>query len=124
MLYTKDHEWIKIEGTTGVVGISDYAQEHLGDVTFVELPSIGKILKKGEVFASVESVKAVSDIYAPVSGKVIEINEGLEAAPELINQSAEEKAWMIKLEITNATETSDLMDLTNYKKYIEESHAK
>ncbi|MFA5878761.1 MAG: glycine cleavage system protein GcvH [Candidatus Margulisiibacteriota bacterium] len=119
MLYTKDHEWIKIEKNIGIVGISDYAAEHLGDVTFVELPTIGKIVKKGDVFASVESVKAVSDIYAPVSGKIIEVNIALENQPELINESSENAAWMIKLEISSPDEANSLMDSLNYKTYLE-----
>ena len=119
MHYTKDHEWVKTHGNIATIGISDYAQEHLGDITYVDLPQVGKSFKAHDVIASVESVKAVSDIYAPVSGKVIEINEDLNSTPEVINESAEEKAWLAKLEMSNPNEVNELMNFDTYVRYIE-----
>jgi len=120
LLYTKEHEWIKIEGNLGTIGISDYAQSSLGDVTFVELPKIGNEIKQFEPFASVESVKAVSDIYAPMSGKIIKINEKLSTSPELINQSPYEKGWIAVIEISDEKEKENLMPYSEYKKYLDE----
>ena len=120
LLYTKEHEWIKIEGNLGTIGVSDYAQSSLGDVTFVELPKIGNEIKQFEPFASVESVKAVSDIYAPMSGKIIKINEKLSTSPELINQSPYEKGWIAVIEIFDEKEKENLMPYSEYKKYLDE----
>ena len=120
LLYTKEHEWIKIEGNLGTIGVSDYAQSSLGDVTFVELPKIGNEIKQFEPFASVESVKAVSDIYAPMSGKIIKINEKLSTSPELINQSPYEKGWIAVIEISDEKEKENLMPYSEYKKYLDE----
>lgn len=119
LLYTKEHEWIRIEDNLGIIGITDYAQDALGDVTFVELPKIGDGIRQFEVFASVESVKAVSDVYAPVSGKIIKINEGLLESPELINQSPYGEGWMVVLETYNEKEKKDLMSASEYRKYLE-----
>lgn len=119
LLYTKEHEWIRIEDNLGTIGITDYAQDALGDVTFVELPKIGDSIRQFEAFASVESVKAVSDVYAPVSGKIIKINEGLLKLPELINQSPYREGWMVVIEIADEKEKEDLMSASEYRKYLE-----
>jgi len=119
LLYTKDHEWVKIEGNLGTIGITDYAQSALGDVTFVELPQVGDELKQFEPFASVESVKAVSDIYAPMSGKVIKLNEQLSTSPELLNQSPYEEGWLVVIEISDEKEKENLMSAAEYKQYLE-----
>ncbi len=117
--YTKEHEWIKTSGNTGLVGITDHAQESLGDIVFVELPKVGAQLQAGSSFGTVESVKAVSELYAPASGKVIEINEGLNQSPEDINKDAQ-AAWMIKLELSNPKEVDALLSADDYEKYIAE----
>ena len=117
--YTKEHEWIKISGNTGLVGITDHAQESLGDIVFVELPKVGAQLQAGKSFGTVESVKAVSELYAPASGKVIEINESLNQSPETINKDAQ-GAWMIKLELSNPKEADALLSAEQYEKYIAE----
>jgi glycine cleavage system H protein len=116
--YSKDHEWVKIDGAMGTIGITDYAQHELGDVVFVELPKVGTRLKKGESFGSVESVKAVSDIFAPVSGEVTEINPALSDAPEKINQDPHGAAWLIRLKLADPQEASSLMDVKAYEAYI------
>ena len=113
--YTKDHEWILVEGTTGTVGITDHAQGELGDVVFVELPAAGKTVKKGESFGTIEAVKAVSDLYAPVGGQILEANGELAASPELVNKDPYGKGWMVKIRIANPGELKDLMDATAYK---------
>ncbi|HDP77288.1 MAG TPA: glycine cleavage system protein GcvH [Mesotoga infera] len=118
--YAATHEWVSVEGKTATVGISDHAQDHLGDIVYVDLPEVGKSLKKGEVFCTIESVKAASDIYAPVSGKVIEINEELDSSPEKINDDAEGAGWIVKIEMSNESELDSLMDLEAYKKHCEE----
>jgi len=112
--YTSDHEYLRVEGTTGIVGITAYAQEQLGDIVFVELPEIGKTLNKGEEAAVVESVKAASEIYAPVSGKVIAVNEALAGEPGLINSAPEAEGWIFKLEIGDAGQIDDLLDDAAY----------
>src|ERR1041385_7669508 len=117
--YTKEHERIQIKGNTGLVGITDHAQESLGDIVFVELPKGGAQLQQGKSFGRVESVKAVSELYSPVSGKVTAINESLNQAPEAINKDAY-SAWMIKLELSNSTEANTLMSAEDYEKYIAE----
>jgi glycine cleavage system H protein len=119
-LYTKDHEWIRVEGNTAIVGITDYAQHELGDVVFVDLPEVGDTVDAGEPFGSVESVKAVSEIFSPVGGEVIEINPDLESRPELVNESPHNKAWMIKLRISDAQELKELMSAGEYEEYIQE----
>ncbi len=119
--YTKEHEWVRVEGSEAVFGITDHAQAELGDITFVELPDAGREVKKAENISTVESVKAASDIYAPLSGKVKESNDALEAHPELVNESPYEKGWICRIEITDSSETGDLMDDEAYEKYLKES---
>jgi glycine cleavage system H protein len=116
--YTKDHEYIRIEGDTAVVGISDYAQSQLGDVVFVELPAIGKKLSKGGEAAVVESVKAASEVYAPVSGEVVEVNSELEGAPGAVNEDPAGKGWFLKLKISDAAELESLMSEAEYQDYV------
>src|SRR3989339_627790 len=112
--YTKDHEWAKKSGELVIIGINDYAQDQLGEIVFVELPGIGDSFSKGDEFGSVESVKAVSEIYIPVSGEIVEINQGLEDAPELVNQSCYTDGWLIKVKPGNASEFDSLMDKAAY----------
>ncbi|HYG60029.1 MAG TPA: glycine cleavage system protein GcvH [Symbiobacteriaceae bacterium] len=119
--YTKEHEWIKVEGNVGTVGITQFAQDQLGDVVFVELPTVGRILKAGEQFGVVESVKTVSDLYSPVTGKVIAINGDLDGAPETVNQSPYEGGWMIKVELANPAEVENLMDDAAYESFVKEA---
>lgn len=116
--YTKDHEWIRVDGVTGTVGITDYAQGELGDVVFVELPAVGKTLKAHDTFGTIEAVKAVSDLYSPVSGSVVEINTALEKTPELVNKDPYNAGWMIKIKISNPAELNDLLDAAAYKKLV------
>ena len=111
--YTKDHEWIKVEGATATVGITDYAQKALGDVVYLELPEVGRTFKKGDVFGTIESVKAVSELYAPVSGEVTEIHSALVQHPETVNKTPHE-AWMIKVKVTTAGEVGELLDSAQY----------
>ena len=120
--YTKEHEWVKIEGDAGTIGITDYAQNSLGDIVFVELPKMGAALEKGKTFGTVESVKAVSDIYAPVSGTVTAINEELIKSPEKINSDAH-AAWIVKVKLTNAGDASGLLSAADYEKFIAEESA-
>ncbi len=117
--FTKDHEWIRVEGDTGTVGISTYAQEQLGDVVFAEVPSVGKTLAKGAEAAVVESVKAASEIYAPVSGEITEANEKLSAEPALVNSSPMGDGWFFKMKIADKGELAGLMDEAAYKKFLE-----
>jgi len=119
--YTKDHEWIKVEGEEVVIGITDYAQSELGDITFLELPDVDKEVKQSESIATVESVKAASEVYAPISGKVVGINTSLEDAPEAINQSPYEDGWICRLSVEDSGEISGLMDASAYENYIKES---
>ena len=116
--FSKEHEWVKVEGTTGKVGISDHAAHELGDITFVELPKIGARVKQFGLLGSIESVKAASDIYAPVSGSVIAVNSALDATPELVNESAEEGAWMAEIEIADLAELKNLMTKPQYEEYL------
>ena len=116
--YTNDHEWIKIEGNIAMVGITDFAQSELGDIVFIEVETIGEILNKNEVFGTVEAVKTVSDLFIPVSGKVLEFNNALEDNPELVNDSPYGDGWIVKIEITNTDEISDLLDSEAYKSLI------
>ena len=118
-LYTKEHEWINIEDNIAVVGITDYAQAALGDITYIELPDVGAEVEQFEQFVSVESVKAASDIYAPMSGKVVEVNEHLESDPELINKSCYHKGWIAKIEISDPEEKSNLLTAEEYRKFLE-----
>ncbi|BBO07438.1 MULTISPECIES: glycine cleavage system protein GcvH [Bradyrhizobium] len=114
-LYTSDHEWLAIEGDVATVGITDYAQQQLGDVVFVELPKVGRVLKKAEPAAVVESVKAASDVYAPVTGEVLETNAELAAEPALVNSEAQGKAWFFKIKMADRSELGGLMDEAAYK---------
>jgi glycine cleavage system H protein len=111
--YTKDHEWVRVSGDRAHVGITDYAQKQLGDVVYLELPEVGRTVNKGDVFGTIESVKAVSELYAPVSGEVLEVNNDLAQKPEAVN-SDPHGAWMIVLKVSNAGDTGDLLDSTAY----------
>ena len=117
--YTKEHEWIKVNGDTGTIGITDYAQNSLGDIVFVELPKVGAALTAGKTFGTVESVKAVSDIYAPASGTVTEVNQELATAPEKINTDAH-GAWLIKVKLSNPGEVGALLSAADYERFIAE----
>jgi glycine cleavage system H protein len=119
MFYTKDHEWVRIEGATATVGISEHAQEQLGDVVFVELPAVGAAFAKGDEAAVVESVKAASEIYAPVGGTVTEVNAGLADDPALVNRGAEAAGWFFRLELADPGEAAQLMDPAAYAAYLE-----
>jgi glycine cleavage system H protein len=116
--YTKEHEWIRVEGNVAFVGITDYAQSELGEIVFVEVETVGETMDAGEVFGTVEAVKTVSDLYLPVSGKILEFNAELEDAPELVNEDAFGKGWMIKLEITDASEVDALLSAAEYEALI------
>ena len=115
--YTNDHEWLRVEGDVAVVGITDYAQQQLGDVVFVELPDVGKTFAKGDVFGTIESVKAVSELFAPVGGEVLEVNSGLTQTPEQVN-SDPHGAWMIKVRPSNAGEVSELLSADKYTELV------
>ncbi|HUB17705.1 MAG TPA: glycine cleavage system protein GcvH [Acidobacteriaceae bacterium] len=117
--YTREHEWIDVSGKTGTVGITDHAQDSLGDIVFVELPKVGDKVEKGKVFGSVESVKAVSDLYSPATGTVTAINEELTTAPEKINADAH-AAWIMKIELSDAGEVGGLLTAEDYEKYVQE----
>jgi glycine cleavage system H protein len=121
--YTKEHEWIKVSGDTGTIGITDYAQHELGDVVFVELPAIGAKITAGQLFGTIESVKAVSEIYAPVSGEVLETNIALSSTPEIVNADPHSAAWLIKIKLANPAEASALMDAAAYQAFIAEKEA-
>ena len=116
--YTQEHEWVSVKGDIATIGITDYAQHELGDVVYVEMPAAGTKLKAGEPFGTVESVKAVSDIYAPISGEVTEINAGLGAAPESVNQDPHGAGWLVKTKIAAPAELSGLMDAVAYQAFI------
>jgi glycine cleavage system H protein len=116
--YTKDHEYIRVEGDAGIVGISDYAQGQLGDVVFVELPSVGKNLSKGDEAAVVESVKAASEVYAPVSGEVVEVNSELESSPGTVNEDPAGRGWFMKIRLTNESELDGLMTEEQYGEFV------
>lgn len=117
--FTEEHEWVDVEGDTATIGITEYAQEQLGDIVFVETPEVGATLEQGDDAAVVESVKAASDVYAAVSGEVIEVNETLEEEPALVNSSAEEDGWFYRATLSDKDELSDLMDEKAYKAFIE-----
>lgn len=116
--YTKDHEWIRVEGTTGVVGITDYAQGELGDVVFVELPPIGTRLQQGKQFGTIEAVKTVSDIFAPVSGEIVEINAALKDSPETVNKEPYGGGWLVKIKIEDRAELINLFDAAKYQEMV------
>ena len=120
--FTEDHEWIRVDGGIGTVGITDHAQTQLGDVVFVEMPEAGRKTKQGEAVAVVESVKAASDVFSPVSGEVVEANADLAGQPALVNEDAEGKAWFFKLRIANPAELDKLMDRSAYEAFVKESH--
>ena len=117
--YTKDHEWIRVEGNEAFIGVTEFAQEELGDIVFVEVETEGEELAKEEVFGTIEAVKTVSDMFMPIAGKVVEFNADLEDAPETINKDSYEKGWIIKIEISDASELDSLLDATEYKNLIE-----
>ncbi|OGX36757.1 MAG: glycine cleavage system protein H [Omnitrophica WOR_2 bacterium RIFCSPHIGHO2_02_FULL_50_17] len=118
-LYTKEHEWVSIENNVATVGVTDYAQEALGDITFVELPAVDAEVEQFEEFATLESVKAASDIFSPISGKVIEVNTLLESEPGILNKSPYERGWIAKIEISDSDEASNLMTAEEYRKFLE-----
>ncbi|BAB07203.1 glycine cleavage system protein GcvH [Halalkalibacterium halodurans] len=118
--YSEEHEWVKVEGDKVRIGITDFAQSELGDIVFVELPEVGDEVEADEPFGSVESVKTVSELYAPVSGKVVEVNEELDDNPEYVNESPYEKAWMIVVEPSDASQVEELMSADEYKEMISE----
>lgn len=120
LLYSEEHEWVKKEGNKVRVGITEFAQDELGDIVFVELPEVGDTLTADEPFGSVESVKTVSELYAPISGKVVETNEELEDSPELVNESPYEKAWMVVLEVADESEFDNLLSAAKYKELIDQ----
>jgi len=118
--YSKQHEWVLVEGGVATVGITDYAQDQLGDIVFVELPAVGDKVSKEDAFGVVESVKAVSDIYAPVSGKVVEVNDDLPENPEMLNEDSYGDGWIIKIEMNDLDELQDLMTAAEYEEYVAE----
>ena len=117
--YTKDHEWVKIEGEVATVGITDFAQSELGDIVYVEVETLDEELEKEEVFGTVEAVKTVSDLFMPLSGKVIEFNDNLEDEPEHVNENPYDEGWIIKIELSNMDEVSDLLSFDDYKAHVE-----
>lgn len=119
MRFTKDHEWVELNGDVATVGITAYAAEQLGDVVFVEVPDVGKMVKAGDGFAVVESVKAASDVYAPISGEVVDANSGLSDAPETVNAAPEAGGWFAKLKVANPAEVEALMDRAAYEAYLQ-----
>lgn len=118
--YSKEHEWVKVDGDIVTIGITDFAQSELGDIVFVELPEEGDELTSGDSFGSVESVKTVSELYAPLSGKVVEVNEELEDSPEFVNESSYDKAWMVKVELSDKAQLDELLDADAYSEMIGE----
>lgn len=118
--YSEEHEWVRVDGNKVYIGITEFAQSELGDIVFVELPEVGATIQQDEPFGSVESVKTVSELYAPVSGKVVEVNGELETSPELVNSSSYDKAWMIVVEISDASELDKLMDAAKYEAMVKE----
>ncbi len=120
LLYSKDHEWLLVEGDIGTIGITHYAQRELGDIVYVEIESLDETLDEGEVFGTIEAVKTVSDLFMPVSGTVIELNDRLEEQPELVNQDPYGDAWMIKIRLTDTAQLSDLMSAEAYKDHLGE----
>ncbi len=117
--YTKDHEWVKVTGEEALVGITDYAQNHLGDVVFVEVPAVGTKLAARQLIGNIESVKAVSEVYSPLSGEVVAANDGLNNSPELVNQDPHGKGWIVRLKVAAKAEVEGLMNSVEYEKYLE-----
>jgi glycine cleavage system H protein len=120
LLYSQDHEWVRVEGEEAVLGITDYAQDQLSDVVYVELPEIGDAFERGDIMAVVESVKAASDVYTPVTGEILEINEALEDSPEVVNQDPYGEAWFVRISLDDASELDELLDAKAYEAFIEE----
>ena len=118
--YSKEHEWVKVEGNTATIGITEYAQGELGDIVFVELPDVDDEINEGDTFGSVESVKTESELYAPVSGKIVETNDELEDSPEFVNESPYEKAWMVKVELSDESQLDELLSAEQYSEMIGE----
>lgn len=118
--YSKEHEWVKVEGNTATIGITEYAQGELGDIVFVELPDVDDEINEGDTFGSVESVKTVSELYAPVSGKIVETNDELEDSPEFVNESPYKKAWMVKVELSDESQLDELLSAEQYSEMIGE----
>lgn len=116
--YTKDHEWVRIDGDEATVGITDFAQKELGDIVYVDVNTVGETVEKEAVFGTVEAVKTVSDLFMPLSGEVLEVNKDIDAAPESVNKDPYGKGWMIKLRMTNPSETGDLLSVDEYKKIV------
>jgi glycine cleavage system H protein len=116
--YTEDHEWIRIEGDTAIIGITDHAQNELGDIVYVDIKTVGDALNKGEVFGSVEAVKTVSDLFIPVAGSVLEVNEELDAEPELVNTDPYGRGWMVKISLANPGDVDGLLSAEDYQKFI------
>lgn len=116
--YTKDHEWVKINGIEALIGITDFAQRELGDIVYVDVNSIGETIQKEAVFGSVEAVKTVSDLFMPLTGEVLEVNKDIDSAPEVVNKDPYGKGWMIKIKISNPSEISELLDVEEYKKLV------
>jgi glycine cleavage system H protein len=123
LLYTKDHEWARVEGSNATIGISKFAVDQLGNITLVELPKEGETFKRGDVFGTVESVKAVSDVFAPLSGKVVKVNDLLKDSPEYVNDEPYDEGWMVQIELSSPNETKDLMNVEAYQKFLEEHEA-
>jgi glycine cleavage system H protein len=123
LLYTKEHEWIRVDETIGTIGITDYAQHELGDVVFVELPKVGEHITASEAFGTIESVKAVSEIYAPIDGEVVGINTKLQNNPELVNTDPHGEAWLVRVRLSNRADTDKLMSAEDYEAYIKEKKA-
>ena len=121
--YTKEHEWVLVEGDAGTIGITDHAQHELGDIVYVDLPKVGAHLEKGKTLGSVESVKAVSDIYSPLSGEIIETNDALAAAPETLNESPHGNGWLVKIRLSAPTEVQALLSAADYGKYVAEEES-
>ena len=116
--YTKDHEWLKVEGNEALIGVTDFAQSELGDIVYIEVETVGETLEKEESFGTIEAVKTVSDMFMPISGEILEFNSALESNPELINKDPYGEGWLIKVSMTNAAETKELMSADDYKKLI------
>jgi glycine cleavage system H protein len=121
--YSREHEWVKVEGNIALIGISDFAQDELGDVVYVELPDVGTELEANNTFGVVESVKAVSDLYSPITGTVTEVNERLNDEPELVNSEPYDEAWMLRIEMSDASEVDGLLGADEYKSFVEEESA-
>lgn len=120
--YTKEHEWVKVEGDEATIGITDHAQSALGDITFIEIPALGKKVRQNDTVSTVESVKAASDIYSPVSGEIIKVNEALKDAPEIVNKSPYVDGWICRIKLSALGETASLMDASGYEKFIKETN--